>query len=170
MPGRIKDTIVFISGDPSSNDFLGIPFALITAIFSALIAYLLARYNYRKTQRKGLDEQLDDILKIGVQYPYVELSSFTEKWDREKLLSRDKDEAERYQRYDIYANLVFNYMERVAEHYHFSEKRIQKHVDLKNWIKTHEKIWNNPTDKFENTDAYSKKFIDLVQEYLKDSL
>jgi hypothetical protein len=38
-------------------------------------------------------EQLNSILNIGIQYPYLEMDDFTNSWTIEKVKSNDKAEA-----------------------------------------------------------------------------
>ncbi len=141
---------------------------IITAIISAGIAYFIASFNNKKNQQKSLDDQLDNILKIAVQYPYLEMENFTHAWTNDKILvnrPEDKEEAEKYQRYDIYSTLVFNYMQRYCEFHEYQPNNLEK-VDIKSWIKIHKEIWNNPVGTSENIDGYPEKFRNHIKNYL----
>lgn len=131
---------------------------IISAVTSASVALFLARLNIKKS----LDDQLDGILKIAVQYPYVESKNFTNAWTSEY----DRND-ERSLRYEIYCTLVFNYLERFAKFYSYSQKNIEKQIAMKAWVRIHAKYWRDPTEAYENVDTYEKPFVMLVEEYLK---
>ncbi len=131
---------------------------LISAATSATITLLISRTN----KIKHLDDQLDDILKIAVQYPYLESKSFTSTWNDKK-----DTEAEEYLRYDLYCTLLFNYLSRLSKHFKYDKDKIDGYVAAKDWVRLHKDYWNNPYEDFENIDSYDKKFKELIAEYLK---
>ena len=132
--------------------------SLISIIISSTISLVIANSN----KKKGLDDQLDSLLKIAVQYPYLESQSFTNLWNS----SFDQDD-ERMLRYDVYCILLFNYLSRVASHYKYSSSKIEAYVGIKDWVRLHKKYWEDPTSSYENIDGYDKEFVDLIKRYLK---
>ncbi len=122
--------------------------------------------NQTKTDLDILDKQLDDILKIAVSYPYLEMKTFCDTWDVDK--AQKGDECEKYQRYSIFCNLVFNYLARLAEHCDYDVDCIQKqHINMKDWVRLHQKNWDKPlNDPNENIDSYDAKFVTLVNKCL----
>lgn len=139
---------------------------ILACLASGAIAFYIATFNNKKSEKKALDDQLDSLLKIAVQYPYLEMSTFTEAWKPEKISSVDKDEAEQYQRYDIYTTMLFNYLQRYCEFHEYTPNKL-KIVDIQSWIKSHQQIWNNPTHHMENVNAYPEKFRCLLDNYIK---
>ena len=136
--------------------------AAIASLISSVIATSVALFVNRDNRRKSLNDQLDSILKISIQYPYLEDPKFTATWNA------NKDSAdEKYLRYDIYCNLVFNYMERLCEHHEYNEKKIQADVNIKDWIRVHKDCWHNPSSPYENADGYSKKLKNTLSNFLK---
>lgn len=131
---------------------------LISAITSAIVTFLLAKFN----SKKSLDDQLDGILKIAIQYPYLESKDFTNAWTS----SYDGND-EKALRYEVYCTLVFNYMSRLAKYYKYNEKKIEEHVALKLWARIHAKYWRDPTEAYENVDTYDRPFVELIEGYLK---
>lgn len=131
---------------------------LISAITSAFVTFLLAKFN----SKKSLDDQLDGILKISIQYPYLESKDFTSAWTS----NYDRND-EKALRYEVYCTLVFNYMSRLAKYYEYNEKKIEEHVALKPWARIHAKYWRDPTEPYENVDTYDPPFVKLVEGYLK---
>ncbi|TCJ15236.1 hypothetical protein EZJ19_07975 [Parasulfuritortus cantonensis] len=131
---------------------------LISAATSATITLLLTRLN----SRKSLDEQLDAILKIAIQYPYLESKDFTSTWT--SSYNRNDEKALRY---EVYCTLVFNYMSRLAKYHKYCEDKIDEHVALKPWARIHARYWRDPTEAYENVDTYDRPFVALVEGYLK---
>ncbi len=131
---------------------------LVSAITSATITLLLAKNN----EKKSLDDQLDGILKISIQYPYLESKTFTNLWSS----NHDKDD-EKFLRYEVYCTLVFNYISRLAKFYKFNKSKIEEHVAVKDWVRIHAKYWRDPTEAYENVDTYDKKLVNLIEGYLK---
>jgi len=131
---------------------------IISAITSATITLLLARLN----SKKSLDDQLDGILKIAIQYPHLENKDFTSAWT--SAYDRNDDKSLRY---EVYCTLVFNYMSRLAKHYKYNTTKIEEHVALKPWARIHAKYWKDPTEAYENVDTYDRPFVELIEGYLK---
>jgi len=131
---------------------------LISALTSACVTMLIANSN----KKKGLDDQLDGLLKIAIQYPYLENESFTKTWK-----SDFDNNDERYLRYDVYCTLLFNFLCRIASHYGYNKSKIEKYIAIKDWIRIHGKYWTDPTSSYENVDSYDKEFVSLVNSYLK---
>lgn len=131
---------------------------LISAITSVTATLILANRN----SMKSLDDQLDAILKIAIQYPYLESRDFTNRWKS----SYDRND-EKALRYEVYCTLVFNYMSRISEHYKYKEKKIEEHVAIKSWARIHAKYWRDPTEAYENVDTYDRQFVELIEGYLK---
>lgn len=131
---------------------------LVSALTSSVISLRIARRN----QYKSLCDQLDSILKIAVQYPYLESERFTGLWSPEF----DRND-EKFLRYDVYCTLVFNFLCGVAEHYSYDRSKIEKFIAIKDWVRLHGLYWQNPTSSYENVDSYDKEFIELINGYLK---
>lgn len=136
--------------------------AAIATLISSSVATTVTILINRNNNIKVLNDQLDNIIKIAIQYPYLENPSFTRTWN-DNLKSED----EKYQRYENYCTLVFNYMERLCKYYRYNEKKIENHLNLKDWIRVHKDCWLNPSTPFENTDSYSKEFKKLIENYIK---
>lgn len=136
--------------------------AAIATIISVITSSLITLVLKRQDSRKALDDQLDSILKIAIQYPKLECRKFASEWTSK--YDRDDEVALRY---EMYCTMVFNYMERLARYYKYDEGRIESHVALKSWARIHSKYWLDPTEQHENIDAYDKKFVALMSQYLK---
>ena len=136
--------------------------AAIATLISALTSTLVTLWVTGTNKQKSIDEQLDGILKIAIQYPYLENAVFTSNW-RNDIDHND----EKYLRYDVYCTLLFNFLSRLAEYHKYDRTKIEEYIAIKDWIRLHEKYWKNPTSSYENIDSYDRKFIELVNTYLK---
>ncbi|MCZ2247170.1 MAG: hypothetical protein LC111_00220 [Bacteroidia bacterium] len=141
---------------------MDIPAAAITTLISSGIATSVTLLINRGNGLKNLNDQLDNILKISIQYPYLENTVFTSTWNKNKNSTEDK-----YLRYDNYCNLVFNYMERLCKYYNYDERKIQEHINIKDWIRVHKQCWSNPSTPYENSDGYSKELKKLLTHFLQ---
>lgn len=135
-----------------------ISIAVIPAIVSALVSWIVTYFSFRKKDRRELDAELSSILKIGIEHPQFEQDSFTQKWSPD-LAKTNKD----YAAYDMYATLVFNFLERYFKFYGFDEAECLSQLDSRNWILTHKTYWKDPLTPFENKDAYDKRFVAIIR-------
>lgn len=131
---------------------------IISATTSAVVSLLIANTN----KKKHLDDQLDGILNIAVQFPYLESRKFTETWRSDFDVNDEK-----YLRYEVYCTMVFNFLSRLCSYYKYNEAKIENHVVVKDWVRLHKKYWKDPTEAYENTDSYDKEFVELIEKYLR---
>lgn len=68
--------------------------AIATIISSSIATFVALRIN-KSNDKKALNEQLDGIIKIAIQHPYLENIAFANTWSE----NRDSQD-ERYLRYD----------------------------------------------------------------------
>jgi len=143
-------------------DFLQLVPATAIATLIAVIVTVIVNLNINRQNRMQLlNQRLYDILKIGLQYPKFESKSFTEKWT-----SGYEENDEEALRYELYATIVFNYLEDLYKFFNFNEKKIEKELAVKDWVRIHGKYWYDPTVTNENIDIYDEKFVELVNKYL----
>lgn len=135
--------------------------AIATIISSGTAAFVAIRLN-KSNAKKALNDQLDGIIKIAIQYPYLENQLFADTWTANK-----DSQDEKYLRYDNYCTLIFNFLSRLCEHYKFDKTKIEQHLNVKEWIRLHSQCWKNPSTPFENADGYSERFKAFIDTYLK---
>lgn len=140
---------------------LTITTAAIATIISTTTSASISLYINRANKTKYLDDQLDTLLKISLQYPYLENPEFIKTWNENKSSNSDD-----YLRYDIYCTLLFNFFARLSEHFNYNKKKIDNYVAAKDWIRLHKDYWLNPIETFENIDSYDAKFKKIINEYL----
>jgi hypothetical protein len=136
--------------------------AAIATLISSCVATIVTLLINKNNSVKNLNDQLDDIIKIAIQYPYLESPGFTNTWNENK----GKDD-EKYLRYENYCTLIFNYLERLCKFYKFDKSKIENFMNVKDWIRLHKDCWYNPSITFENANGYSKKFKETIDSYIK---
>ena len=101
------------------------------------------------------------ILKISIEYPYLENEDFIIEWSNEH--NKEKDN-EKYMRYEAYYTLVFNFLEKVCSYYNYNQKKIYKYINLKEWVRLHKLAWEG--DLYNNIDSYSEKLKKIINNIL----
>jgi hypothetical protein len=134
---------------------------VISTVISSIIAAFVAVLLNRRSEQKDFENQLDSILDIAIQYPYLESRVFTEKWH-----SKYDPSDEKALRYEQYATRIFNYLSRFAKFHNYNVEKIENALAIKAWVRLHKKYWYDPTVPNENIDTYDKAFVDLVNNYL----
>jgi len=134
---------------------------IVATIISTGVATFVSIYLNRKQERERFDIQLQNILSYSIEYPYLENRVFTNAW-KPSLVDTD----EKYQRYESYCCLIFNFLSNVCEWKKHNQKNIEAYIDVKNWLRIHEKCWNNPSLAYENADVYDDKFTSFVKRYI----
>jgi hypothetical protein len=135
--------------------------ATIATLISSGVAATVSILLNRSTKRRSLEDQLDSILKISIQFPYLENPKFTQTWNDQK-----ESNDEKYLRYENYCTLIFNFLERLCEFYKYDLKKIETFMNVRDWVRLHKDCWKNPTIPFENSDGYKNKFKKIVDNYL----
>jgi hypothetical protein len=134
---------------------------LIATIVSTGFATFVSIYINRKKEQERFDLQLQNILSYPIKYPYLENRKFTEAW-KPSLADNDI----KYQRYENYCSIVFNFISAVCEWKKYNKKEIDKFIDVKDWLRIHERYWKNPVSLYENVDGYDEKFLEFVRSYI----
>ncbi len=134
----------------------------IISIFVSIISTITFNwFQVKKEKRRRLDDEFNDILKIALEYPYLENIYFVEQWTSQY----DKND-EKALRYEVYCTLVFNFLEKFAKYFDFNQVKIENEIAVKDWVRLHRKYWRDPSVPNENIDTYDKKFVKLVESYL----
>ena len=136
--------------------------AIISAIVSAAVSLIVMFITNKSSQRQELEKQLDEIIKIGIQNPKFEQHNFTDQWK-----SSIGEQSIEYASYELYATLVFNYLERFGRFNNFNLTKMEKRLGVKEWIKIHKAYWQHPNFDNENAEQYDKRFVALVENCLK---
>lgn len=136
----------------------------IAAALSAIFSYRSCKTTlelFKKEKYAQLQDELNKIIEIAIEYPYVESKNFTSHWNEKK-----DSEDERYLRYDMFCNRLYNHLHNVFVFFEQDKEKIEGFVDIKSWIRLHKQNWQNPTDENENIDGYDKEFRDFINSYI----
>jgi hypothetical protein len=107
-----------------------------------------------------LNEQLFNILKIQIKYPFLEHTKFTQEWSSKKA----KNELD-YQRYDSYCCMLFNFMWQVYELYNGDKEKIKYFFTVAEEIEIHKLWWKDPLNPRDNIEGYNgnyRKYINSI--------
>lgn len=140
--------------------FSGIMSSLIT-VFAMVFLNL---QNTKNNVRNRLVENLNKILLISIEYPYLESNKFTDEWPKRKEIEDDE-----VLRYDLYCTLVFNYLSELCEFHKFKIEKVQAEIDIRSWVRQHKNYWKNPLVPYDNVEGYDKKFQKFINSYLETS-
>ena len=132
---------------------------LITSILSGTVAYWLAYTTFSRQidvdEKHRLDESLNRILDVNMQYPYFEDSIFISRWNKGDVTNSDS--SIRYQNYCLY---VFNFAEAVLYYYDLDVRETEKFYDVQELLIPHKGWWKIPPPKPSEYDPNVKTIID----------
>lgn len=139
----------------------------IGTLIAAICAASSAKYSRRSLEAtmKIENEKKEDLFKhdlnriieIGIEYPYLESRPFSEKWIQ---FMHSKDE--RYLRYDMFCNLIFNYLSQLFDYCKGDKNKVEEFVDVKSWVRLHKYNWQNPVDPTKILMLIAKNSDDLL--------
>lgn len=135
---------------------------LISISISTIITLYVTRRNSKTQEFAAINSQINELLKISIQYPKLEHPSFTSSWNENRI-----NPTEDYIRYDNYCTMVFNCLERTSKFFNHKEDEIQKFINMKDWIRLHKQNWSSPSVPHENADSYSTEFVNLVEKMIR---
>jgi len=146
------------------DNTLGTVFStLVATAIASMVAILVALKQSRIQQRAELKKQIEQVILLSIQYPYLEDDVFCAGW------SEERPRPEEYQRYDSYCCLVFNLIYAVYEHFKGDLKKVEAFLWTRELIERHRKWWTSRSVRLINVDGYSDPgFHAYVEECLKE--
>jgi len=130
---------------------------IIPAFVGFLFAYVTFSKEYDATEKDRLNNSLNKILDINLQYPFVEDSVFIAHWNLNKDSNSDSS-----LRYQTYCEYVFNFLQDACGYYKYNKKKIAAFIDLSDLILQHKEWWDLPEQQL--SDAYPKEFKQFINE------
>jgi hypothetical protein len=138
--------------------------SIITSVITTITVTALGYYTFSKQfnadEKFRLNQNLNKLLDITLQYPFLEDSAFVAWWDKNKNSNNDSS-----LRYQTYCEYVFNFVDDVCDYYNYDRKEIDKFIDMDDLIVLHKSWWKLP--EVQNTQSYDKRFKDLVEAVYK---
>lgn len=126
-------------------------------IIPALIGYAFAYFTFYKQfnaeQIGRLDDNLNKILDVSLQYPYVNDSVFISRWNLNKDSNSDSA-----LRYNSYCEYTFDCLDNVADYFDYNLTKVNNYVDANDLIIQQKGWW----DEKENQRSYSPEFVAMV--------
>jgi len=133
---------------------------IIPAFVGFLLAYITFSKQFDANEKSRLNDNLNKLLDVNLQFPFVEDSSFITSWVKNKNSNSDSS-----LRYQTYCEYVFNFLQNTCEYFGYDKNKIQDFVDVHDLIGQHKEWWNMPEQK--NSDSYPKPFRDFINESYK---
>ena len=124
----------------------------------------------QNNQKEFLDKQLIELQRISFYDPFLEDENFTNQWNQMKVNyksgSLEQRDKEKFLKYDVYTEMLFNFIERSFSIYK-NEKNLLNYVDFKSWVRTHQQCWKNPLQEHSNREVYGKDMYYMVEDWLR---
>jgi len=133
---------------------------IIPAFIGFLFAYITFSKQYDANEKGKLNDNLNKLLDVNLQYPFVEDSSFIAWWDKHKNSNSDSS-----LRYQSYCEYVFNFLQSTSEYFNYNKNKIADFVDAEDLITQHKGWWMMPEQI--NSRSYPDKFKEFVKQYLR---
>jgi hypothetical protein len=131
-------------------------------LFSALIGCGFAYFTFSKqfdaTEKARLNDGLNKILDINMEYPFLVDSNFVTRWNKDKTSTKDSSI-----RYQTYCDYVFNFLQDVCDYYGYNKKKIDNFLDVADLIGLQKEWWNLPEQR--DSDTFPEEFRDFVNGY-----
>ena len=132
---------------------------------------IVLRFQTKAIQHKEfLDKQLIELQRISFYDPFLEDENFTNQWNQMKVNyksgSLEQRDKEKFLKYDVYTEMLFNFIERSFSVYK-NEKKLLNYVDFKSWVRTHQQCWKNPLQEHSNREVYGKDMYYMVEDWLR---
>lgn len=129
----------------------------------------LYKLSNEEKQKDFLNAQLFELQRLSFYDPYLENDNYTKEWDslKGKYQNDDllEDEKNKFIKYDIYTEMLFNFIYKSLEFYKTKEK-MEEFVDFKSWVNTHKAAWKNPLQTNSNKDVYGEEMFNLVNSWI----
>lgn len=134
------------------------------------LAYFFHYRATRNSRKKFLADKLFKLQEFSMKYPFLENPTYCKIWDnlKEKFNNNSltDEEIENFLQYDVYTEMLFNYIEE-SYNFHKCEKKMLADVDLKSWVRNHAACWKNPLIEHSNHDTYRKEVRELIDNWIK---
>ncbi|MBL7885074.1 MAG: hypothetical protein JNL69_13455 [Bacteroidia bacterium] len=142
-----------------SNSTIGVWDTTMIAAVITIIASAILFYRGNRIQAKSiLNDALNNLLNLGIQYPKLEMNSFIS-----SVTDYERDEDS--MRYNLYCIAWFNHLHELFKFHKGNVSKIHNDFNCNEVVNTHKKWW---TDNFrENYEGYSPDFVKYIQTLIK---
>lgn len=149
--------------------------SLFSAIISAVVS-IITNFILKKIDNKNmLINELHNLMKYSMDYPFLENDYFTKQYNNIANLYRNNNEVyncnieiiNRYIQYEIYCEMIFNYINKIYIYYNKKEHKISNFLDVYNWIKRHKQYWFDKINYKESKIGYGGEFVYFIDKIYK---
>lgn len=131
---------------------------LLVGLFTILVTAILFYFGNRIQAKSKLDDVLNNLLNLGIQYPNLERSEFIS-----SITDYEKDEES--MRYNLYCIAWFNFLHQLYKFHSCNARKAQNDFNCDEVVTTHQKWWSaNFKDNYE---GYSADFVKYIQSIIK---
>lgn len=142
---------------------------VVNMLFTAYVAFRLNRFSENESKKNSLQSKLFELQRLSFYDPYLENENYTKEWDSLKERfnnnSLSEDDKNKFIKYDIYTEMLFNFIYESLEFYK-TKKKLEKFVDFKSWVNTHKYSWKNPLQTNSNKDVYGEQMFNIVNSWI----
>ncbi len=131
---------------------------VVASIIGAASGVFVGLYSLRDQRKQKLVAQVDRVVDLGIEYPYLENDEFCRNWPADEIND------EKYMRYDNYCCQVFNLLERIWQFSKGQPDSMRDFIYFEELIFRHKKWWFS---EIENREGYEKGFLFFVKSYLE---
>ncbi len=131
---------------------------LIVGVFSVLATAVLFYLGNRIQAKAKLDDALNNLLNIGIQYPKLEREAFI------KSIT-DYESDDEAMRYHLYCIAWFNYLHQLYKYHCGKVDKIHADFNCSEVVNTHKTWWKNNYN--EHFNSYKTEFITFIQSQIK---
>jgi len=135
---------------------------LLATLFSVTITTLTNHLSQKKAEITSLRAVLMQLNAFLVNEPFLENDTSLEKYtamtndEKEKKIKKDK--------YNLYCMMKFNYLESLCRYYGYNRKRIEKELNINEYIKDNKMWWDKNRDA--NYSGYDDRFLPFIEKVL----
>lgn len=150
---------------------------LISVITSTFVSSLVTMKINKINRKNILLNELHNLMKYSMDYPllendyftnqYNEISKFLDDYNSKEVYSYPVEIINRYNQYEIYCEMIFNYIEKICKYYKYEDK-ISDFLDIYGWIKRHKQYWFNDKNYKESLNGYGNKFVLYIDNIYKN--
>lgn len=155
----------FIKYQDSIQSFI----MFIGIIFAGWQTWKLDKLSKEESKKNFLNNKLFELQRLAFYDPYLEDETFTKRWDemKAKYLNNElnDDELNKFIKYDIYTEMLFNFVFESLEVYKTREK-LENFVEFKSWLNIHKYCWRSPLETNSNKDVYKDKMFNIVNSWI----
>lgn len=132
---------------------------IFAVIISSFTAYKISNKTLRHQKRSVIESRISELIKIAIEYPYLEDDTFCSNWDRSSEIAKSVEGL----RYDNYCCYLFNLIEEIWIFCNGDESNINEILRIRELAKRHNPWWSaDPDNIFGYSNPNFKKYIERM--------